>query len=107
MIFVSEACELLIKIHDILGNAVSKQVANTAHVVAHDFSSACRLHHEVWASQLPLFHNLMDMVPPSEACLYGCINWCLTQVQQQSSVGLSQSFPPVRDGKARPKTVFL
>ena len=43
------------------------------------------------------------MIPPSEACLYGCINWSLAQAH---SVGLSQSFPPIRGGKARPQTGF-
>ena len=46
------------------------------------------------------------MVPPSEACLYGHINWSLAQAQQHSSIGLSQSFAPKRGGKARPQTVF-
>ena len=32
------------------------------------------------------------MIPPSEASLYGHINWSLAQVQQQSSMGLSLSF---------------
>ena len=39
------------------------------------------------------------MIPPSEVCLYGHINWSLVQAH---SVGLSQSFPPKRAGKARP-----
>ena len=43
------------------------------------------------------------MIPPGEACLYGCINWSLVQAH---SVGLSQSFPPKRGGKARPWTGF-
>ena len=43
------------------------------------------------------------MIPPSEACLYGHINWSLAQAH---SVGLSQSFPPKRGGKARPRTGF-
>ena len=43
------------------------------------------------------------MIPPSEACLYGHINWSLAQAH---SVGLSQSFPPKRGGKARPWTGF-
>ena len=46
------------------------------------------------------------MIPPSEACLYGHINWSLPQAHHQSSVGLSQSFPPTRGGKARPWTGF-
>ena len=44
--------------------------------------------------------------PPSEACLYGHINWSQEQAQQQSSIGLSQSFPPRRGGKTRSETVF-
>ena len=43
------------------------------------------------------------MIPPSEACLYGYINWSLAQAP---SVGLSQSFPPKRAGKATPWTGF-
>ena len=46
------------------------------------------------------------MVPSSEACLYGHINWSLAQAQQQSLIGLSQSFLSKRDGKARPWTGF-
>ena len=46
------------------------------------------------------------MIPPSEACLYGHINWSLAQAQQQSSMGLSQSFSTKRDGKARSWTGF-
>ena len=41
------------------------------------------------------------MVPPSEACLYGHINWSLAQAQQQFSIILSQSFPSMRGSKAR------
>ena len=43
------------------------------------------------------------MIPSSEACLYCHINWSRAQVH---SVGLSQSFPPKRGGKARPWTGF-
>ena len=43
------------------------------------------------------------MIPPSKACLHGHINWSLAQVH---SVGLSQSFPPKRGGRARPWTGF-
>ena len=34
------------------------------------------------------------------------IDWSLAQVQQQSSMGLSQSFPSKKGGKARPRTRF-
>ena len=100
---VSEVCVLLLQIHVILDKAVSKQVGNSAHILAHLFNSVFRQHHEVWASQFPFLHSLKEVIPPSEACLYGCINWSLTQAY---SVGLSQSFPPKRGGKARPQTGF-
>ena len=47
--------------------------------------------------------SLKEVIPPSGACLYGHINWSLAQVH---SVGLSQSFPPKRAGKARLWTGF-
>ena len=100
---LSEVCELLLQIHDILDKAVSKQVGNSAHILAHLFNSVSRQCHEVWASQFPFLHNLKEVIPPSEACLYGRINWSLAQAH---SVGLSQSFPPKRAGKARPWTGF-
>ena len=62
--------------------------------------------HEVWASRFPFLHSLRDVIPPSEACLYGHINWSMAKAQQQSSIGLSQSFPSKRGGKTRPQTVF-
>ena len=55
---------------------------------------------------VPFLHSLGDVIPPTEACLYGHINWFLVQAQQQSSMGLSQSFPSMRGGKARPQTGF-
>ena len=73
----------------------------------HIFNSASRQHHEVWASQVPFLHGLKDVVPLSEACLYDCLNWSLAQAQQQSSMGLSQYFPPKRDGKTRLRTEFI
>ena len=100
---MSEVCELLLWIHDILDKAVSKQVGNSACILAYLFNSVSRQHHEVWASQFPFLHSLKEVIPPSEACLYGHINWSLAQAH---SVGLSQSFPPKRGGKARPWTGF-
>ena len=87
---VSEVCELLLRIHDILDKAVSMQVGNSAHILAYLFNSISRQHCEVWASQFPFHHSLREVIPPSEACQYGCINWSLAQAH---SVGLSQSFP--------------
>ena len=67
------------------------------------FNSVSRQCCEVWASQSPFLQSLKEVIPPSEACLYGHINWSLAQAH---SVGLSQSFPPTRGGKARPQTGF-
>ena len=67
------------------------------------FPSQC---HEVWTSQFPFLHSPKDVIPPSKACLYGHINWSLAQTQQQSSGGLSQSFPSKRGDKARQWTGF-
>ena len=75
---VSEVCELLLQIHGILDKAVPKQVGNSAHILAHLFNSVSRQCHEVWASQFPFLHSLKEVIPPSEACLYGHINWSLT-----------------------------
>ena len=100
---MSEVRELLLQIHGILDKAVSKHVGNPAHILAHLFNSVSRQCREVWASQLPFFHSLKEVVPPSEVCLCGHINWSLAQAH---SVGLSQSFPPKRGGKARPQTGF-
>ena len=100
---VSEVCELLLQIHDILDKAVSKRVGNLACILAHLFNSVPRQCCEVWASQFPFLHSLKEVIPPSEACLYGHITWSLAQAH---SVGLSQSFPPKRGGKARPWTGF-
>ena len=74
-----------------------------AHILAYLFTSVSRQCHEVWASQFPFLHSLRDVIPPSEACLCGHINWSLAQAH---SLGLSQSFPPKRGGKARPCTGF-
>ena len=103
---MSEVHDLLLKVHDILDNAVSKQVGNSANILAHVFNSVSRQHHEVWASQFPFLCSLKDVIPPSEVCLYGHINQSLAQAHQQSSMGLSQSYPSERGGKARPWTGF-
>ena len=96
---MSEVHELLLQIHGTLDKAVSKQVGNSAHILACLFNSVSRQHCEVWASQFPFLHSLKEVITPSEACLYGCINWSLAQAH---SVAISQSFPPKRHGKARP-----
>ena len=100
---LSEVRKLLLQIHGILDKAVSKWVGTSARILAHLFNSVSRQCREVWASQFPFLHSLKEVVPPSEACLYGRINWSLAQAH---SVGLSQSFPPKRGGKARSRTGF-
>ena len=72
----------------------------------HVFNSVFRQHCEVWASQFPFLHSLRDVIPSSEACLYGHIKLSLAQAQQQSSMGLSQSFPSKRGYKTRSRTGF-
>ena len=88
----SEVHELLLKVHNILDNAVSKWVGNSAHILAHVFNSVSRQCHEVWTSQFPFLHSLRDMIPTSEVCLYGDISWSLTQAQQHSSMGFVSVF---------------
>ena len=100
---MSEVHELLLRIHDILDNVFSKQVGNSACILAYLFNSVSRQCHEVWPSQFPFLHSLREVITPSEACLFGFINWSLAQAH---SVVLSQSFPPKRGGKARPWTWF-
>ena len=60
-------------------------------VLEHVFISDSGQHHEVWPSPILFHHSLKDMVLPSKAFLYGCINQSLAQAQQQLSMGLSQS----------------
>ena len=57
IISASEVCDLLLNVHDILDMAVSKQVRNSAHILAHLFNSVSRQHHEVWALQFPFLHS--------------------------------------------------
>ena len=71
---MSEVHELHLWIHDILDKAVSKRVGNSACILAHLLNSISRQHCEVWASQFPFLHSLNEVIPASEACLYGCIN---------------------------------
>ena len=47
IISVSEVCELLLKVHDILDSAVSKQVGNSACILVHVLNSIFRQHCEV------------------------------------------------------------
>ena len=80
------------RIHDIVDSAVSKHIGNAAHVLANILNSASRQCCNAWASQFPFLHNIHDTVPPSVACLYGHVNWSLTQGHQQFSLRLSQSL---------------
>ena len=67
---MSKVHQLLIKVHDILDNAVSKGVGNSAHILAHVFNSAFMQCHEFMGLTVSLLHGLKDVVPPSEAFLY-------------------------------------
>ena len=55
-----------------------------------------------------LYKVKTDPVPPSEACLYGCISWSLAQAQahHQFSLGLSESSISVRGERAKPWVVL-
>ena len=44
---MSEVHDLLLKVHNILDSAVSKQVGNSAHISSHAFNSVSRQHLEV------------------------------------------------------------
>ena len=69
---VSEVHELLIKIHDILDNAMSKWVGNSDHMLAHVINSTSRQLHEVWASQFPFLHSLNVTFGTFMGNLYTC-----------------------------------
>ena len=62
-----------------------------------------RYHHEVWPPKFPFHNSLKDIIPPTEACLYGHINWPLAQAQQVFH-GLFSVFPPMTGGKAKPRS---
>ena len=83
--------ELLSKIHDILDNAVSKQVGNTT----------C-----ICTSQFLFLYSVKDSISPSEACLYIFIKCLLAQMHKQTCLDLSQSSTCVRSARAKPKDRF-
>ena len=56
-------------IHDILDNAVSKWVGNTAHTLAYLLNPISRQHGEVLGSQFPLTCTIKDSFPPTEVYL--------------------------------------
>ena len=86
MLYLCLKCVNYFWIHGILDKAVSKRVGNSC-VFWHMFDSVSRQHWEVLASQFPFLHSLKEVIPPSEACLYGHINW--SQAQGHSVVCLS------------------
>ena len=53
-----------------------------------------------------LFHNVCDSIPPTEAGLYGHINWSLAQAHHECPLGLSQSSISMRGTRAIPKAGF-
>ena len=85
---------------------MSKQVENFTCILAHIFNSASRQHCEVWALKFPFFIVSRMLFLSSEACLYDHVNCSHAQAQQQSCIGLSQSFLSERGGKAKPWTGF-
>ena len=97
--------ELFTKIHDIVDNAVSKPVCNTAYILVYLFNSASTWHCSVGFT-VPLSSQFRDTVLPCEAHHYGYINWSIGHAQQQSSLGWSQTLTSVRGSKARLKATF-
>ena len=89
VIAASGVHKLLTKIHVSLDSALSTWIGNMAIILAYLFNSSSRQCHEVWASQFPSFHNIKDIVPPTEACLSSHINWSLAQAHKQYSLDLS------------------
>ena len=81
--------ELHAKIHDILDNAVSKQVKDTCHVLVYILFPGSVLRSGLKIS--PFFTILRNTTGPSEASFYGHINWSLAQAEQKSSLNLSQA----------------
>ena len=69
--------ELFSKIYDIWDSSVSKQVGNTAHILAYLFNSASRSCYNDWTLQFTFLHKFKDTFPDSEVCLHGYINWSL------------------------------
>ena len=104
MIPVQEVVDMLTKIHDILDNALFKQVGSTAHILVPLFNSASRQLHEVWVSQYPFLYIFKDPVPPSDACLYGHIDWSLEQDHHLPLLCLSLQL--LRGWKTRPRVGF-
>ena len=104
----SEVHQLVTNISGILGNALSKWFGNEACILAYLLIMLLGSFVGYGALQLPFLHNFRDTFSPSEACLYGHINWsvALAQAGQQSSLGLSQSSTSMRGSKARSKAGF-
>ena len=65
IMLISKVHELHTIIHDILDNALSKWVGNTADILAYLFSSASRQHHEGRTLQFSCLKKIKDAVPPS------------------------------------------
>ena len=101
MISVKEVYELLIMIHDILDSVVSTWVGNSTLFLASllILPLGSELHNTP-------FFSFKSSGPPSEACLYGHINWSLVQAQQQSSLDLFESSISMRGGRTRPWAGF-
>ena len=107
MIAASELHELFSMIYDILDSAVVKWVGNMTHILTNLFTSASRQCFEVCALQFAFLYNIEDSISPTEACLYGYINWSLGKVDQQLSLLLSQSSTSMMGVRTKKKAGFL
>ena len=103
---VSEVCELLLKVHNILDIAVFKQVGNSTHILVHVFNPVTRQHCEVWASQFPFLHSLGMWFLLVRLAFMAIFTGLWHRLSNSLSMGLSQTFPLSRSGKARPWTRF-
>ena len=101
-----EVHDLCTNIHNILDNAVSQWAGILAHILTYFLNSVSKQCCEVWASQFCFLDSIKDSVPPSEACLYGCINWPLAQVHHQYPLGLSQLSTSMMGARAKQEAGF-
>ena len=65
---------------------MSKQVGNTACILAYIFNSTYRQCHEVWALHFSSPLHIHDAVLLIEVYLSGHINWSLAQAHKHSSL---------------------
>ena len=98
---VSEVCELLINIYDILNNAMPKWVGNSAHILAR-FNSAPEQQCKVWASQFPFPHSLCDSISTLQKKKKKIKKGDVTVLAHTSNIFLTNSFGAQIQPKCRP-----